>query len=83
VKSPTLGNMRTGGLLNGIHNSSLSRTSTRSAVFFLGAIQDKLANKPGSVLALQQVTVIHLGAQLLIRSSNLPVSDASNVLLFS
>jgi hypothetical protein len=38
----------------------------------------KLADKPGSVLALRRVTVIHLGAQLLMRSSNLPAGSASH-----
>lgn len=40
----------------------------------------KLADKPGSVYALQRMTVIHLGAQLLIRSSNLPAGSASHAL---
>ena len=38
----------------------------------------KLADKPGSVYVLQRTTVIHLGAQLLVRSSNLPAGSASN-----
>jgi len=41
----------------------------------------KLADKPGSVLALRQVTVIHLGAPLLTRSSNLPADDASHAIV--
>ena len=40
----------------------------------------KLTDKPGSVLALRQVTVIHLGASLLIRSSNLPAGSASHAI---
>lgn len=41
----------------------------------------KLADKPGSVLTLRQVTVIHLGVQLLVRSSNLPADSASNAIV--
>jgi len=41
----------------------------------------KLADKPGSVLALRQVTVIHLGVQLLARSSNLPADSASHAIV--
>ena len=40
----------------------------------------KLADKPGSVLTLRQVTVIHLGVQLLARSSNLPAGSASHAI---
>jgi len=40
----------------------------------------KLTDKPGSVLTLRQVTVIHLGALLLMRSSNLPASGASHAI---
>jgi len=40
----------------------------------------KLADKPGSVLALRRVTVIHLGVQLLARSSNLPAGSASHAI---
>jgi hypothetical protein len=41
----------------------------------------KLADKPGSVLTLRQATVIHLGASLLIRSSNLPADGASHAIV--
>ena len=41
----------------------------------------KLADKPGSVLTLRQVTVIHLGVQLLTRSSNLPADSASHAIV--
>jgi len=41
----------------------------------------KLAGKPGSVLTLRQVTVIHLGVQLLARSSNLPADSASHAIV--
>jgi hypothetical protein len=41
----------------------------------------KLADKPGSVYVFQRMTVIHLGAQLLVRSSNLPASSANHALL--
>ncbi len=41
----------------------------------------KLADKPGSVYVLQRTTVIHLGVQLLARSSNLPAGSASHALL--
>lgn len=40
----------------------------------------KLADKPGSVPALRQMTVIHLGAQLLMHSSSLPGSSASHAI---
>jgi len=40
----------------------------------------KLVDKPGFVNALWQVTVIHLGEQLLIRSSNLPAGSASHAI---
>ena len=40
----------------------------------------KLIDKPGSVNALRQVTVIHLGEQLLARSSNLPAGSASHAI---
>lgn len=40
----------------------------------------KLAGKPGSVPTLRRATVIHLGAQLLIRSSSLPGSSASHAI---
>ena len=41
----------------------------------------KLADKPGSVLTLRQVTVIHLGVQLPTRSSNLPADSASHAIV--
>ena len=40
----------------------------------------KLTDKPGSVPTLRQVTVIHLGASLLMRSSNLPAGGASHAI---
>ncbi len=40
----------------------------------------KLADKPGSVCVLQRMTVIHLGVQLLARSSNLPAGSASHAI---
>jgi hypothetical protein len=50
VEMQAIDNMLAGGLLNGILNSSLRRTSKRSAVFFA---LSELANKPSSVLILQ------------------------------
>ena len=41
----------------------------------------KLADKPGSVPTLRRVTVIHLGALLLMRSINLPADDASHAIV--
>lgn len=46
-----------------------------------GKKEMKLTDKPGSVLTLRQVTVIHLGALLLMRSSNLPADDASHAIV--
>src|SRR5690606_5177882 len=40
----------------------------------------KLADKPGSVPALRQATVIHLGVRLPARSSSLPGSSASHAI---
>ena len=40
----------------------------------------KLTDKPGSVPALQRVTVIHLGTRLPARSSSLPDSGASHAI---
>jgi hypothetical protein len=42
--------------------------------------KEKLADKPGSVPTLLWVTVIHLGARLLVRSSSLPGSSASHAI---
>ena len=47
-------------------------------IFMKGGL--KLADKPGSVPALRQVTVIHLGVQLLTHSSNLPADSASHAI---
>jgi hypothetical protein len=42
--------------------------------------ESEAGHKPGSVPALRQVTVIHLGAQLLMHSSSLPGSSASHAI---
>jgi hypothetical protein len=43
-------------------------------------LKKKLVDKPGFVNASRQVTVIHLGEQLLVRSSNLPAGSASHAI---